>query len=79
MPTPKIIKKKALRPRCQYLDQDGKQCRGRTLFQIEFHGDPELKTGMNDLSWVKVYICPEHCLGTVYASALLKGRSNKKK
>lgn len=76
MPTPKIIKKKTLRTRCQYLNQDGKQCMGRTLFQIEFHGNPELT---NDLSWVKIYICPEHCLGTVYAQNLIKGPSNKKK
>ncbi len=56
-------------PRCQVLNGEGKQCRRRTLFTIQFHGDPELRG--ESLSWVKVYVCPEHVLGTVYAKNLL--------
>ena len=46
--------------RCQALDSNGNRCKNIAKFKEHYHGDHEIYSYDEGLSWVEVFVCKKH-------------------
>ena len=47
--------------KCDCLDEDGKQCKNKSIKRYNYHGDNEIYDYFNGKpSWVQINVCKKH-------------------